>query len=104
MHTLTVNGRNQKGKKDSGDSVLVYNVDNVSAFASQATFHKGVAKLSVPEGHYAAFSFFFDGTTVRGSRCGSSRSAATPRSRSTPGRRPPPSRSRRPKTGDPADQ
>lgn len=65
MHTLTVNGRNQKGKKDTGDSVLVYNVDNLSAFASEATFNKGIAKLSVPEGHYAAFSFFFDGTTVR---------------------------------------
>jgi len=65
MHTLTVNGRNQKGKKDTGDSVLVYNVDNLSAFAGEATFRKGIAKLSVPEGHYAAFSFFFDGSTVR---------------------------------------
>lgn len=63
MHTLTVNARNQKGKKDTGDSVLVYNVDNLSAFASEATFNKGIAKLSVPEGHYAAFSFFFDFST-----------------------------------------
>ncbi|MBO0831889.1 MAG: hypothetical protein J2P29_07955, partial [Actinobacteria bacterium] len=60
MHTLTLNGRNQKGQKDTGDLVLVYNVDDLAAFVGSATFHKGIAKLSVPEGHYAAFSFFFD--------------------------------------------
>jgi hypothetical protein len=60
MHTLTVNGRNQKGQKDTGDSALVYNVDDLRAFVATPTFYKGLVKLSVPEGHYAAFSFFFD--------------------------------------------
>ncbi|MBO0835980.1 MAG: hypothetical protein J2P28_10730, partial [Actinobacteria bacterium] len=63
MHTLTLNGRNQKGQKDTGDNVVVYNVDDLNAFFGEATYFKGIARLSVPEGHYAALSFFFDGTT-----------------------------------------
>jgi hypothetical protein len=60
MHTLTVNGRDAKGKKDTGDNALIYNVDDMRAFISTPTFVKGVAKVSVPAGHYAAFGVFFD--------------------------------------------
>ena len=68
MHTLTINGRDGAGKKDNGDSVLVYNVDDLRAYAGSAYFVKGLAKVSVPAGHYAALSFFYDypSRTVRG--------------------------------------
>ncbi len=68
MHTLTVNGIDGAGKKDNGDSALIYNVDDLRAYAGSANFVKGVAKVSVPAGHYAAVSFFYDypSRTVRG--------------------------------------
>jgi hypothetical protein len=68
MHTLTINGRDGAGKKDNGDSVLVYNVDDLRAYAGSASFIRGLAKVSVPAGHYAALSFFYDfpARTVRG--------------------------------------
>jgi hypothetical protein len=60
MRTLTVNGRNAKGKKDTGDNALIYNVDDMRSFIGTPTFIKGVAKVSVPEGHYAALGVYFD--------------------------------------------
>jgi len=60
MHTLTVNGRNAKAKKDTGDNALIYNVDDMRSFIGTLTFYKGVAKVSVPEGHYAALGVFYD--------------------------------------------
>lgn len=62
MHTLTVTGTNLAGKPDTGDSVLVFNVDNCARLdplsASNVFFH-GVAKFSVPAGHYWAIGEFF---------------------------------------------
>ena len=60
MHTLTVNGRDAKGKKDTGDNALIYNVDDMRSFVGTPTFFKGVAKVSVPEGHYAALGVYYD--------------------------------------------
>lgn len=60
MHTLTVHGIDHSGNKDTGDSVALYNVDNISKYAGFAFFRNGVAKVSVPSGHYAAVSFFYD--------------------------------------------
>jgi hypothetical protein len=60
MHTLTVIGRDAKAKKDTGDNALIYNVDDLRSFISTPTFYKGIAKVSVPEGHYAALGVFYD--------------------------------------------
>jgi hypothetical protein len=68
MHTLTVKGTNLAGKPDSGDSVLLLNVDNtrtLDPIQSQQPFDHGVAKFSVPAGHYFALGQF-GSVTVHG--------------------------------------
>ncbi|HET7016705.1 MAG TPA: hypothetical protein VFI65_22475 [Streptosporangiaceae bacterium] len=56
MHTLTVHATNLAGKPDNGDAVMVFNADDSTRFGDPnetfAFFEKGVAKFSVPEGHY----------------------------------------------------
>lgn len=63
MYTLTLNGINSAGQKDTGDLVLVYNVDNLRKYTGEANFVNGKAKISVPVGHYSAICFFFNFTT-----------------------------------------
>ena len=61
MHTLTVTGTNLAGKPDTGDVAFVWNVDNGlrSDFdEASAPFYHGVAKFSVPAGHYWAVGIF----------------------------------------------
>ena len=68
MHTLTVKGTDLAGKPDTGDSVLVLNVDNtrmLDPVQSQQPFDHGVAKFSVPDGHYFALGQF-GSVTVHG--------------------------------------
>ncbi|HEY3716258.1 MAG TPA: hypothetical protein VGL39_17155 [Jatrophihabitantaceae bacterium] len=60
MHTLTVNGVDQTGAADTGDDVVIYNVDDLRKYGGQAIWRQGLAKVSVPAGHYAAISFFYD--------------------------------------------
>lgn len=60
MHTLTVNGIDATGAADTGDDFLVYNVDDLRKYTGDAVWNQGVAKVSVPSGHYAAISFFYD--------------------------------------------
>ena len=64
MHTLVVKGTNLAGKPDNGDNVLLLNVDNTRALdpvQSRQPFDHGVAKFSVPDGHYFAFGQFGGG-------------------------------------------
>jgi hypothetical protein len=62
METLTVTGTNLAGKPDTGDLVQIFNADNGIRFAdpieSVNVFDKGVAKFSVPSGHYWAVGMF----------------------------------------------
>jgi hypothetical protein len=67
LHTLTVTGTNLAGKPDTGDLVLLMNVDNTNLFnpgmnlgvgAGRNFFYKGETKFSVPAGHYFAFGLF----------------------------------------------
>jgi hypothetical protein len=62
MHTLTITGTSMAGRPDTGDVVLVMNADNSHLFAdpieAQQTFVHGIAKLSVPAGHYWALGIF----------------------------------------------
>jgi hypothetical protein len=62
MHTLTVTGTNEFGKPDRGDEVLVINADNPGKFGDPIevvnVFFHGVAKYSVPAGHYWAITNF----------------------------------------------
>lgn len=62
MQTLTVTGSNLAGKPDTGDVLLVFNLDNCNKLdpvASVNTFFHGAAKFSVPAGHYWAAALFF---------------------------------------------
>lgn len=63
MYTLTLNGINPAGQKDTGDLVIVYNVDNLQKYVGEADFVNGKAKISVPAGHYSAICFFFNFST-----------------------------------------
>jgi hypothetical protein len=62
MHTLTVRGTDLAGRPDNGDDVVVINVDNSNVAGSvppRQVFYHGVAKYSVPAGHYFALGVFF---------------------------------------------
>jgi len=62
MHTVTVTGINQFGKPDNGDIMLLINADNPFKFGDPYEvvniFFHGVAKYSVPAGHYWAITDF----------------------------------------------
>ncbi len=60
--TLTVKGIDWNGNPDSGDSVNVYNVDDLNLFATTLTFAGGQAQATVPDGNYSLVSFFGDYT------------------------------------------
>jgi hypothetical protein len=62
MQTVTVTGTNRVGQPDNGDTVWLFNADNSTKFddpqSSQGTFSNGIAKFSVPAGHYWALGDF----------------------------------------------
>jgi hypothetical protein len=71
MHTLTVQGTNLSGRPDTGDEVDLIDADNASRFWSigedSNTFYHGVAKFSVPAGHFWVIGYFYqlrDGRVV----------------------------------------
>jgi hypothetical protein len=69
METLTVDGTNLAGKPDTGDEVLLANVDDSGLLDindAEAPFYHGVARFSVPVGHYFALGYFF-GPSANGS-------------------------------------
>ncbi len=62
MHTLTVTASNLRGRPDTGDVIFVFNADDWRRFGDpietlQAFYH-GVARFSVPAGHYWAVAGF----------------------------------------------
>jgi hypothetical protein len=62
MQTLTVTGSNLAGNPDTGDTLLVFNLDNCNKLdlnSSVNSFFHGAAKFSVPAGHYWAAVLFF---------------------------------------------
>jgi len=62
MRTLTVTGSYRDGRPDTGDLVLLANVDNsgrLDILDSETAFYHGAAKFSVPVGHYFAIGLFF---------------------------------------------
>ncbi len=66
MHTLTVTATNLRGRPDTGDLVIVGNVDDPVRFCCYPEgvnfFYRGTAKYSVPAGHYWAVGVFFPGS------------------------------------------
>jgi hypothetical protein len=63
MRTLTFKATDRFGQPDTGDQVTVVSAGNELDFNTTTFFYKGVAKLSVPIGHYwaiAQFTDFFD--------------------------------------------
>jgi hypothetical protein len=74
LHTLTVSATNLAGQPDTGNFVTVINIDNPVQFSDLGEaiepFDGGIAKLSVPTGHYFALATFADvlGRRVTGFR------------------------------------
>lgn len=65
MHTLTLRGIDRTGRPSDGDLVVVMNLDDSSRLPVSdgvQSFGHGVAKYSVPAGHYVAISYFFSTT------------------------------------------
>lgn len=64
LKRLTVTGADLAGRPDTGDVVLLYNADNSSLYddwvESEGVFYHGVARFSVPAGHYWAIGDFVD--------------------------------------------
>ena len=63
MHTVTVKSTNLAGRPDTGDTVDLFDVDSTlyeSQIGSFSVFYHGVAKYSVPAGHYLAVAYFTD--------------------------------------------
>lgn len=58
MHILTFKATDLSGKPDTGDFVQVFSVDKAGLIAAGESFYRGVAKLSVPAGHYFALGEF----------------------------------------------
>jgi hypothetical protein len=60
---MTAAGDNLAGNPDNGDDVLVFNADNCARFGDPVEtdnlFRRGIAKFSVPAGHYWAVGQFF---------------------------------------------
>jgi hypothetical protein len=64
LRTLTVSAANLAGRPDTGDFVVVFNIDNPGGDLGEVIgpFDAGIAKFSVPTGHYYALAFFADMT------------------------------------------
>lgn len=65
--TLTIEGTNLAGKPDTGDVVLLFNVDNtrlVSPDKTAQAFQHGAATYHVPPGHYFAIGEFAPAHTI----------------------------------------
>lgn len=60
LHTLTVNATDWAGNPDNGDSMTIYNVDDLNVYNGYVTFSGGTAQQQVPNGHYAGVAFFYD--------------------------------------------
>jgi hypothetical protein len=86
MHTLTVDGTNLAGKPDTGDFVVLVNVNDPLAFSGPDEwindFYHGTTKFSVPAGTYWAIGLFGEygvlGITLPGSAGVSAAAAAVP--------------------------
>ena len=62
-HTVTVKATDYNGAPDNGDSVNLYNVDDLNLFATGLSFVNGQAQATVPDGHYSIIGFFYDFNT-----------------------------------------
>ena len=64
LHTVTVRGSTLSGQPDTGDTAYLINVDNAQITGNPQTngsaFYHGVAKFSVPAGHYFAIAIYTD--------------------------------------------
>lgn len=59
MHTLTIRGIDAAGRPDSASGATVENVDDFRKFFSGQGFRNGLARFSVPNGHYDITGSFF---------------------------------------------
>jgi hypothetical protein len=70
LHTLTMAATNRRGRPDTGDGVFVINADNPLRFDDPVeafnVFDHGIAKFSVPAGHYWAIGDFLSFTGTGG--------------------------------------
>jgi hypothetical protein len=66
QHTLTVHGLSTNGKPDTGDQIFVASADSGVIPENFSFFFHGVAKFSVPGGHYWALALFTHFTSTGG--------------------------------------
>src|SRR5436309_206038 len=54
MHTITIHGTDLAGRPDNGDTVSLISADNTNRVAGGGVFRHGIARVTVPAGHYWA--------------------------------------------------
>jgi subtilase family protein len=59
MHTLTLHATSLAGRPDNGDFVFLTSADDIRRVAGSGVFRHGIARVSVPAGHYWATGLFF---------------------------------------------
>src|SRR5690349_11360689 len=59
MHTIVIHGTDLAGRPDNGDSISLISADNTNIVAGGGVFRHGVARMSVPAGHYWASGLIF---------------------------------------------
>ena len=69
MHTLTVRGTTLSGQPDTGDVVTLIDADNASLYwtfgQDEEPFYHGIARFSVPAGHFWVIGAFSQQTATR---------------------------------------
>lgn len=62
--TLTIDATDYNGNPDNGDTMTIYNVDDINVYNNFVFFENGTAQLTdVPDGHYSGVAFFYDFST-----------------------------------------
>lgn len=63
MYTVSLKGIDAAGAPDSGDSIEIINLDDLRRYNGFPFFNKGLAKVSLPAGHYRVLVSFVDFTS-----------------------------------------
>ncbi|HEX6854257.1 MAG TPA: S53 family peptidase [Streptosporangiaceae bacterium] len=59
LHTIVIHGTDLAGRPDNGDSISLVSADNTNVVAGGGVFRHGIARMTVPAGHYWASGLIF---------------------------------------------
>ena len=59
LHTITIRGTDLAGRPDNGDSISLISADNTNIVAGGGVFRNGIARMTVPAGHYWGSGLIF---------------------------------------------